>query len=232
MSWHFLQGQEEASWAGSCLDGAPSALLKLIPTADGSCLPANGMESCIPSQSGTTCEPSMANHGVVTSTSLAEVSPARTSALQARERESTGNEAGFGLNTLGSLGKYDPVLCSWKTPQTSLFAGLDEFSENWPRWGLMRDGECWERMPLALHISENGSGSLPTPVKYDSTPGGPNNHYKGLGWMAKHQWAKAPRGGLNPAWVEWLMGWPIGWTELQPLATDKSQLWLDSHGRR
>lgn len=28
-------------------------------------------------------------------------------------------------------------------------------------------------------------------------------------------------GQLNPAWVEWLMGWPIGWTDLKPLVTDK-----------
>jgi DNA (cytosine-5)-methyltransferase 1 len=29
-------------------------------------------------------------------------------------------------------------------------------------------------------------------------------------------------GSLNPTWVEWLMGWPLGWTELKPLVTDKS----------
>jgi hypothetical protein len=29
-------------------------------------------------------------------------------------------------------------------------------------------------------------------------------------------------GKLNPRWVEWLMGWPIGHTDLKPLATDKS----------
>jgi hypothetical protein len=29
-------------------------------------------------------------------------------------------------------------------------------------------------------------------------------------------------GKLNPTWVEWLMGWPLGWTDLKPLATDKS----------
>jgi len=28
-------------------------------------------------------------------------------------------------------------------------------------------------------------------------------------------------GQLNPTWVEWLMGWPLGWTDLRPLATDK-----------
>jgi len=28
-------------------------------------------------------------------------------------------------------------------------------------------------------------------------------------------------GKLNPLWTEWLMGWPIGWTDLKPLETDK-----------
>ena len=37
-------------------------------------------------------------------------------------------------------------------------------------------------------------------------------------------------GRLNPMWVEWLMGWPLGWTDLRPLATDKFQQWCDSHG--
>ena len=36
---------------------------------------------------------------------------------------------------------------------------------------------------------------------------------------------------LNPDWVEWLMGWPIGWTDLRPLAMDRFQQWRDSHGR-
>ena len=29
------------------------------------------------------------------------------------------------------------------------------------------------------------------------------------------------KGQLNPSWVEWLMGWPIGWTDLKPLETDR-----------
>ena len=37
-------------------------------------------------------------------------------------------------------------------------------------------------------------------------------------------------GPLNPDWVEWLMGWPIGWTDLKPLAMDKFPQWLHSHG--
>jgi hypothetical protein len=29
-------------------------------------------------------------------------------------------------------------------------------------------------------------------------------------------------GKLNPMWVEWLMGWPLEWTDLKPLEMDKS----------
>ncbi len=37
-------------------------------------------------------------------------------------------------------------------------------------------------------------------------------------------------GSLNPPWVEWLMGWPLGWTDLEPLETAKFQQWLEQHG--
>ena len=37
-------------------------------------------------------------------------------------------------------------------------------------------------------------------------------------------------GQLNPNWVEWLIGWPIGWTDLKPLAMGKYQQWLRQHG--
>ena len=37
-------------------------------------------------------------------------------------------------------------------------------------------------------------------------------------------------GSLNPTWVEWLMGWPLGWTSLDALAMDRFQQWLRLHG--
>ena len=36
-------------------------------------------------------------------------------------------------------------------------------------------------------------------------------------------------GRLNPTWVEWLMGWPLEWTDLKPLETGKFQAWLQQH---
>jgi hypothetical protein len=37
-------------------------------------------------------------------------------------------------------------------------------------------------------------------------------------------------GQLNPLWVEWLMGWPIGFTDLKPLEMDKSHCAPQQHG--
>ena len=36
-------------------------------------------------------------------------------------------------------------------------------------------------------------------------------------------------GQLNPTWVEWLMGWPLEWTALKPLATAKFLQWRQLH---
>jgi hypothetical protein len=37
-------------------------------------------------------------------------------------------------------------------------------------------------------------------------------------------------GKLNPTWTEWLMGWPLEWTDLKPLATDRSLCAPQPHG--
>ncbi len=34
------------------------------------------------------------------------------------------------------------------------------------------------------------------------------------------------QGQLNPDWVEWLMGWPIGWTSLEPLPEWSFRAWV------
>ncbi len=36
---------------------------------------------------------------------------------------------------------------------------------------------------------------------------------------------------IHPNFVEWLMGWPVDWTGLQPLEMAKYQQWLRLHGR-
>jgi hypothetical protein len=51
--------------------------------------------------------------------------------------------------------------------------------------------------------------------------------------MMKHPSAKLflqAFGKPSPIAHEWLMGWPIGWTDLKPLETAKFRQWLDQHG--
>ena len=68
------------------------------------------------------------------------------------------------------LGSYDQSTSSWRTSQHCLVAqaseeahGLAEFSETWPRSGMMRSGTAYRLPPLARSITEIGSGLLPTP---------------------------------------------------------------------
>jgi len=70
---------------------------------------------------------------------------------------------------------------------------------------------------------------LPNAVKY-STP--QSRDWKGTsGGFQKGKDLPGQVGGhLNPPWVEWLMGWPVGWTDLKPLETDRFQQWQQQHG--
>jgi hypothetical protein len=151
-----------------------------------------------------------------------------------QESKASGLECGFTWRE--SSVKFDPVTRSWKTRQCSLLAGLDEFSETWPKWGMMRDGECWAETQPEAHTSEKESGSwLPRPLASDNRSRGdftmPSIHRRmmigkqiGLSCYFK--------GAPCPMCVERIMRWPMGWTDLQPLETGKTQQWLDLHGRR
>jgi len=237
MSWHYLQGQEEASWEGSCLDGAPSALSSLMPIADPSCSPGSETESCPPSRSGMTCGPSTGDHGEGASMSSAGGSRVRTLAQREKVQGLMVRRAGCGRSTLASLGKWDPDTCSWRTPQCSLLVGLDAFSETWPRWGMMRNGECWEQMTLDPVTREIDYGSsLQTPTKSDQwvcqfkaeslfRPQHLNGNLKESLMQRFRRW-------ITPSACEMLLMWPVGWSDLQPLAMDKFQQWFDSHGKR
>jgi hypothetical protein len=263
------------------------------------------------SRFGMTSEPLMADRGAKLLMSFRAAFPVKTSASQEKATVLTGNDQGSGQKWRGWFAKYDRDSFSWKTAQCSLLGGLDQFSETWPQWGLMRDGECWELMTLMPHIEENEFGFWATPTTMDSLPPKSaealhreatvtrpgrskpanlrdqvsnqhmwptplatdgskcpsgslaravnpalratfRNKEEGRNWPTpaardyRHPNAKsyAERGGgskgeqlpnavggtLNPDWVEWLMGWPIGWTDLKPLETDKFRQWQQQHG--
>lgn len=244
MSWHFLQGQEAASWAGGSLDGAPSALSRLIPTRDACCSPGSATDCSSRSRSGTTCGPLTAGPGQDTSRLSAVDSPVPTSARQGSGPASTGSSLDSGEKWRGSLAKYDPASSSWRTHQTSLFEGSTECLETLPSWGLMRDGELWELATPDFPTSDSAHGSWPTPKARDYKSGGTdpakvqaridrrrNQGVIDLPDAAVHRlWQPGFSGLLNPSFSETLMDWPIGWTACEPLGTDRFREWLQQHG--
>jgi hypothetical protein len=83
----------------------------------------------------------------------------------------TGTDQNYGLNTHGSLAKYDRTSRSWKTCQRSLFGGLIEFSPPYPKSGMTRNGRMYGPATWERPTGENGSGLWRTPSAADGTGG-------------------------------------------------------------
>jgi hypothetical protein len=76
---------------------------------------------------------------------------------------------------------------------------------------------------------------FPTPLSHDAKaltpcPSSLKRRTMELGHLAAHGKLGTP-GKLNPTWVEWLMGWPLGWTDLKPLETAKFHSWQRKHSQ-
>lgn len=230
MSWHFLQEGEAASWQHTCLDGAPSALLKLMPGHETSCLTASATGCLSNSQSGMMCEPSMDILGGELLMSLPEASRAKTSASAAQGQELKENDPAFGWKWQESFVRFAPSSCSWKTRQCLLLGGLEEFSGTWPGWGWMRNGECSELPALERRIIEPGFSWLLTPTAQSWkawTFRNPlklirKNHADG---NLQEQLMRLYQRMTTPRCQEILMMWPEGWTDSKPLAMDGFRLW-------
>jgi len=311
MSWHYLQEQEGVCWDRASLDGAPNALLKLMPMPEASCLPGKEMGTLNRSRSGTMSARSTADRGEVQLMLFPGVFHVRTSQPVAKVRVLPAHVQDYFLKCCELLKKYNLDLSSRKTHQTCALEDCKKLSKGLTAWGMMSDGVFWELGTLARPIkgTECGSlGTVPTPLASKNLWPTPtvhgNNNRKGLtqksgdglstsvkrqmwatpkAWdsrnildplayfhrnspplsAAVHYWptplasdhrdrgnlsspciqrrkAKGKQislsasvsiksGQLNPTWVEWLMGWPLGWTDLEPLETDKYQQWLFLH---
>jgi len=127
--------------------------------------------------------------------------------------------------------------------------GLAEFSETWPRSGMTVNGIAYQLPPLVPLIVETGYGLWPTPCSAAEAPNlnsNKKNGPKSLIQVAREMWPtptahNAKEGGypaeysrntptlaaeaggkLNPTWVEWLMGFSPGWTDLKDSETPSS----------
>jgi len=298
MSWLFSQALVEEYLGENFSDGEQSAPLSGNHTQQAYCAPDKTTDFSRLSRYGMTYKPLTETRGEELLTLYREVFHAKTLAQRVRAQGLMENAVGCGEKWHASFARYDPDSCSWRTAQCSLLGGLDEFSQTWPQWGLMRDGECWEQQTLEQTIRGTGYGlspdnvsafhtpnttgldggsnsrkalrarmeklptpqatdhrskptsaswkakggmnyslsnpeiqkKWPTPVKSDYAGRRPSKGWKGDSDLPSVVWTET--GGkqnpemspasLNATWVEWLMGWPLGWTDLKPLEMDKS----------
>jgi hypothetical protein len=246
MSYTYLQEQGEESSAECFSDIEQSVRLKLNLTAGKSSCSDNETESCRGSQFGTMCEPSTESRGEELQTLCVEGSPAKILAAPEMVMDWKENEAGYGKKCDESFAKYDHDTRLWRTAQCLLLGGLEEYSETWPKWGLMQDGAVYQRHIWEPRMGAIGFGYLPTPCKSDGTQSNKSYRRNTQTWENSSSLtafllgrmfglsgdAPRPKGRflVMPRFVQWMMAWPDGWTSLQPLGMDKYLLWQQAHG--
>lgn len=164
-------------------------------------------------------------------------SPVRTSASPAKEPASTERARVFGQSTPVSLANFVPDTCLWRTWQLSLLGGWESFSGTWPRSGMTRSGTAYQLQPLAPLTAATDFGLLPTPTETANHMAPSMRKHPGMrllqdgllptptvadassgpgssGRVGGRNLRTAVGGSLNPEFIEWMMGFPPGWTEV------------------
>jgi len=280
MSWLFSQALVEEYLGENCLDGEQSAQLSGKNTQQAYCSQDKMTEYSRLSRFGMTYKHLTESRGEELLMLYLEDFHAKTSALPEKELELMASDQECGGKWQELLAKLDLGTLLWKTPQCLFAEDLGQSLQIWPRWGSMRNGECYQQPMLEQTTKGTEFGlsqkiNWPTPTCQDAnkaTKKYRENHQNNLTAMVfnPHKMFPTPtsrdhKGGyrteslirkdgksraldalpnavldgkgsetvtghLNPTWVEWLMGWPLGWTDLKPLATDKSHFVQQQHG--
>lgn len=238
MSWHFSRALVEAYSEANSSDGELSAQLRSNPSALIFCVGDRGTGCWNLSQYGATSEHLRGQTGRALLTWYLAGFPVRTSPLEAPPKPALPvSEAGSGPTCEGSLAKWNPSTSSWKTAQLSLFGGWEPYLGTWPRYGIMRDGEFSPLRTLEHSTSVRGALSLPTvTASWDTRGPGLSNNMDNLrASEAVTKFTLRIVKTIGWRWpaslLETIMLWPIGWTQLMPLETDKFRQWLNSHGK-
>jgi len=239
----------------SCSDISPLAQSKSKHIPERFCFNGSLTDAYLNSLFGTMCEHSdlTTQTQAPTSTGFAESeanspsvadSPARTSAPQERVQVSPESEVVFGMKWPALSARYDRDTSSWKTLQCLFPEDSMSCSVKLPRWGMMQNGELSAlTMPEEItNATGYGFGvSWPTPCASESVDNGTNwaslaavdkggRIARRMATLGMQETQETSHAALNPTWVEWLMAWPLGWTDLRPLETDRFRAWLKSHG--
>lgn len=170
-----------------------------------------------------------------TSTLSAAGSPVRTSARSTQRRKALGAKGrACGKNTSASFARFDLRSSRLRTYQRSLFGGWTPFCATLPRAGLMLRGTLYRQMRSVPPSKVKGFSYWPRPTASDSRRMGfsAENHRVQQARNKTNGFGSGPAsgnlvlhchldfGGVPTAnFVEWLMGFPIGWTDIEPSET-------------
>lgn len=149
---------------------------------------------------------------------LREGGHAKISASQARGPVLVVRVPVFGKIWRALCLKYDHDMSLWRIAPRWCGGVSGESLGILPRSGMMRDGRCWERTMSAPPIAGSDSGFWPTPKASPSgadyaRAGRPKSGGDDLATAVARMTQKGQSAALNPEWVEWLMGWPLGWSD-------------------
>ncbi len=155
------------------------------------------------------------SHYKLWATPCAQMANGEPEAFLERKRRSVarGNRMGISLTDLNMQVKAAEK-GMWPTPKASA-AGPDfaKMTRSGTGISLQTAVAMW---PTPLAHAGSNRRTKPTPAQAAGKAG--------------MQLAGMVGGSLNPTWVEWLMGWPLGWTDCDASATDKFRQWCASHG--
>ena len=152
--------------------------------------------------------------------------------LENQTQDTCGHTYGDRLNQLDLFGS------SLKTSKGTSVLDCKKSLATWKVLVIEQRGEYSQRVKLAHRTRESESTSWPTPRASEykdcgSVGSKSHTHMDKRSYLcAKVKDPKMPLGMLNPDWVEWLMGVPIGWTELGSWETELCHKQQQKHGSR
>src|SRR5690625_144498 len=218
MSWHFSRALVE-EFSGACSSETTlCALLNEMSGVDMFSFNVKTNEYSLHSQYGMTSAHLMENLGVELWTWFLEDSPVKRSLLLQEEEtlqrkiygeKCTGLSEKYALHS--SLEKMFPKSRSRKQKQTLKVKVIESNTSNFQR-------QTWVQTTYGADI---GYLHTPTTMANFAAPS-----------MQKHKSCQnyvTVFGKVNHLNMEWLMGWPTGWSGTEPLEMGKFQLWLQSH---
>ena len=218
MSWHFSQAQVADYLRAASLAGGLSAPLRSTGTDGTWFAPGRTMDALIHSQYGTISAPSAESSGGAVLTWYlagfhAKPTPRQLEAKALRMISGRKCDGSWQMSLPGTF-----------LPRTSPGERLTQPATTSRRWVTKPAQLPFQRQTWVLTTFGKDTGFVHTPT-------GAANYSAPS--MQKHpncrEFVKV-FGRPTPEIHEWLMDWPIGWTELSPLETDKWQSWLRLHG--